>query len=113
MTKASDFIKPGERILVVFTKGTDFELSAGNTGVTGEWPVDFNKASSVDRVLVYHRNSEMNRNDLYIANRGDVNSAETKDRYNIQLSHVQYVGVTALNWKKFADTDRSSIRYLP
>jgi hypothetical protein len=36
MTKARDFIKPDENILVVFTEGMHFELSDGNTGVTGE-----------------------------------------------------------------------------
>jgi hypothetical protein len=36
MTKAHDFIKPGENILAIFTKGMHFELSVGNTGVTGE-----------------------------------------------------------------------------
>jgi hypothetical protein len=50
MTKARDFIKPGENILAIFTKGMHFELSAGNTGVTGEWDVDPNHARSVVRV---------------------------------------------------------------
>jgi hypothetical protein len=35
MTKAHDFIKLGENILAVFTEGMHFELSDGNTGVTG------------------------------------------------------------------------------
>ena len=50
MTKARDFIKPDENILVVFTEGMHFELSDGNTGVTGEWDVDPNRARSVVRV---------------------------------------------------------------
>ncbi len=113
MTKARDFIKPGENILVVFTEGMHFELSDGNTGVTGEWPVDPSHAGSVDRVLVYHRNNETNSNDLYIANRVRVDPARRADRYNIQLSHVQYIGATSLNWPDFADTGMKSFRYLP
>ena len=113
MTKARDFIKPGENILVVFTEGMHFELSDGNTGVTGEWDVDPYRAASVDRVLVYHRNGKTNTNDLYIANRVRVDPARREDRYNIQLSHIQYVGTTPLNWHEFADTGTKSIRYLP
>lgn len=113
MTKARDFIKPGENILVVFTEGMHFELSDGNTGVTGEWDVKPDRARSVDRVLVYHRNNETNTNELYIANRVRVDLARREDRYNIQLNHVQYVGITALNWPDFADTGMKSFRYLP
>ncbi len=113
MTKARDFIKPDENILVVFTEGMHFELSDGNTGVTGEWDVKPDRARSVDRVLVYHRNTQTATNDLYIANRVRVDPARREDRYNIQLSHVQYVGITALNWNEFADTGMKSFRYLP
>lgn len=113
MTKARDFIKSDEHILVVFTEGMHFELSDGNTGVTGEWPVDPSHARSVDRVLVYHRNNEKNTNDLYIANRVRVDLSRREDRYNIQLSHVQYVGITPLNWHEFADTGAQPFRYLP
>jgi hypothetical protein len=113
MTKARDFIKPGENILVVFTEGMHFELSDGNTGVTGEWDVEPDRARLVDRVLVYHRNTQTATNDLYIANRVRVDLARREDRYNIQLSHVQYVGITTLNWHEFADTGTKSFRYLP
>lgn len=113
MTKARDFIKPGENILVVFTEGMHFELSDGNTGVTGEWDVKPDRARSVDRVLVYHRNNETNTNELYIANRVRVDLARREDRYNIQLNHVQYIGATSLNWPDFADTGMKSFRYLP
>ena len=34
-----------------------FELSDGNIGVTGEWDIKPDRARSVDRVLVYHRNT--------------------------------------------------------
>jgi hypothetical protein len=113
MTKARDFIKPGEKILAIFTEGMHFELSDGNTGVTGEWDVDPDRARSVDRILVYHRNTLTATNDLHIANRVRVDPAVREGRYNIQLSHVQYVGTTSLNWHEFADTGTKSFRYLP
>jgi hypothetical protein len=113
MTKARDFIKPGEKILAIFTKGMHFELSAGNTGVTGEWSLDPNNARLVDRVLIYHQNNEANTNDLYIASLVRVDLARREDRYNLQLNHVQYIGVTSLNWHDFAEAGANPIRYLP
>jgi hypothetical protein len=112
MTKTRDFIKPGEKILAVFTEGMHFELSDGNTGVTGEWDVDPNHARSVDRILVYHRNTLTATNDLYIANLVRVDLARREDRYNLQLNHVQYVGITSLNWHDFAEAGANPIRYL-
>jgi hypothetical protein len=113
MTKARDFIKPGEKILAIFTKGIHFELSAGNTGVTGEWDVDPNHARSIDRVLVYHQSIETKTNSLYIASLVRVDPARREGRYNIQLNHVQYVGITSLNWHDFAEAGANPIRYLP
>jgi hypothetical protein len=113
MTKARDFIKPGENILAIFTKGMHFELSAGSTGVTGEWDVDPNHARSVDRVLVYHQSSETKTNSLYIASLVRVDPARREGRYNLQLNHVQYVGITSLNWHDFAEAGANPIRYLP
>jgi hypothetical protein len=34
--RASDFIKPGENIAVVYTDGTLFELGEDNTALTGD-----------------------------------------------------------------------------
>lgn len=109
--KASDFIKPGESILVIFTHGIHLELSDANTGSTGEWEIDATR--SVDRVLIYHRNDELKTNTLYIANHAGVVPADRQGRHNIQLTHVQYIGVTSKNWIEFAEGGQNPIRYLP
>lgn len=109
--KARDFIKPGENILVIFTHGINFELHGDNTGSTGEWEIDPNR--SVNRVIVYHRNDAMKTNTLYIANHAGVKPANRQGRHNIQLTHVQYIGVTSKNWLEFAEGGQHPIRYLP
>jgi len=109
--KASDFIKPGENILVIFTHGIHFELHDDSTGSTGEWEIDATRP--VDRVIIYHRNDELKTNTLYIANHAGVEPANRQGRHNIQLTHVQYIGVTSKNWLEFAEGGQNPIRYLP
>ncbi len=108
--KARDFMKPGEQIVAVFTHGHCFVLNDDNTGSTGEWNIAQNRP--VDRVIIYCRNDEMNTNTLYIANYGSVKPAALEGRYNIQLTHVQYIGTTSKNWIDFAEGGQNPIRYL-
>ncbi len=108
--KARDFIKPGENVIVILTQGSDFFLRDDNTGSTGEWKIDPNR--SVDRVIIYLRNDD-HTNTLYIANHTGVKPADREGRYNIQLTHVQYIGITSANWNDFAETGTYPIRYLP
>lgn len=109
--KARDFIQPGEAIMVVFTHGIHFDIYDDSTGSTGEWEIDPNRL--VDRVLIYLRNDESKTNTLYIANHAGVELAKREGRHNIQLTHVQYVGVTSENWVEFAEGGSNPIRYLP
>ncbi len=106
--KARDFIKPGESVIAIFTHGIHFHLNDDNTGSTGEWKIDPNRL--VDRVIIYHRNDEMNI--LYIANYAGVEPADREGRYTIKLTHVQYIGATSTNWAEFAETGAYPIRYL-
>ena len=108
--KARDLIKPDENVIVIFTHGLHFDLRDDNTGSTGEWDIDPNR--SVDRVIIYHRNDEMHTNILYIANHAGVEPANREGRYNIQLTHVQYIGTTSSNWHEFAEAGSNPIRYL-
>lgn len=108
--KARDFIKPGENVMAIFTHGIHFDLCDGNTGLTGQWNIDPNRR--VDRVIIYLRNNEMNTNTLYIANYAGVKPADREGRYDIQLTHAQYIGTTSTNWSEFAETGQNPIRYL-
>ena len=108
--KARDLIKPDENVIVIFTHGLHFDLRDDKTGSTGEWDIDPNR--SVDRVIIYHRNDEMHTNILYIANHAGVEPANREGRYNIQLTHVQYIGTTSSNWNEFAEAGANPIRYL-
>ncbi|MHC5916104.1 MAG: HNH endonuclease [Nostoc sp.] len=105
--KARDFIKPGEEILVLMTGGALLEFGEDNTALTGDWVI--NPYRSTDRVIIYRRNNDTT-NTLYIGNRSDV--ILVQDKYKIQLTHVQYIGKTILNWFEFAETHSHSVRYI-
>jgi hypothetical protein len=106
--KARDFIKPDEKVIVVFTNGTLFERNPDNdTGLTGDWKI--NPKHSIDRVVIYLRGEQANM--LYIANHAGVEFVEGK-RYKIKLAQVQYIGETDSNWSQFAETKQNPIRYL-
>jgi hypothetical protein len=112
--KARDFIEPGEKVIVIFTRGIHFDLGNDNTASTGKWIIDANR--SVDRVIIYLRNDETKINTLYIANHAGIEPADIEDRHNIKLTHIQYIGITSTNWYEFAEVKpgaRNPIRYLP
>ncbi|MBD2092869.1 HNH endonuclease [Microcoleus sp. FACHB-1515] len=109
--KARNFIKPGEKVIVIFTRGIDLEINSDNTGSTGNW--DLNPNHSIDRVIIYRRDDEDNTNSLYIATHAGVEATEWEGRYKIYLNHIQYVGVTDENWKEFAECGANPIRYFP
>jgi hypothetical protein len=110
--KARDFIEAGENVIVIFTHGLHFKFGDDNTGSTGEWVIDPNR--SVNRVIIYLRNDEKHTNTLYIANHAGVKPADREGRHNIQLTHVQYIGITSANWSEFAEGGAGNpIRYLP
>ncbi|MEY3555997.1 MAG: HNH endonuclease [Microcystis aeruginosa LL13-03] len=109
--KARDFIKPNEKVVVIFTEGKHFVLHDDNTGSTGQWKIDPNR--EVDRIILYHRDDENNTNNLYIANHAGAGPADREGRYDIRLTHVQYIGATSVNWVEFAEGGQNPIRYLP
>jgi hypothetical protein len=107
--KARDFIKPGENIMVIFTNGTLLEFSDDNSVLTGDWKI--NPSHSIDRVIIYVHDDE--KNTLYIGNHADIKFVEENKRHKIQLTHVQYIGKTNLNWNDFAEAGANPVRYLP
>lgn len=109
--KARNFVKPNERVVVIFTRGIDLEINSDNTGSTGKWHLNPNH--SIDRVIIYRRDDENDVNSLYIATHCGVDHTELEGRYKIHLNHIQYVGVTTERWTDFAECGVNPVRYIP
>lgn len=109
--KARDFVRPDERVIVIFTRGGRFEVRSDHTGSTGNWTIDAKRP--VDRVIVYHRDESINSNAIYLASFVQAIQTDEGKRYNIELAHVQYAGQSDLNWQEFAETQVNPVRYLP
>ena len=91
--KARVFIKPNENVIVIFTNGEKFVIQENNTGLTGEWKISPNR--TVERVILYHRDDDKNTNSLYIENYAGAEPSTLEGRYNIRLTHLQYIGLTS------------------
>ena len=111
---ARNFLDPGEKIIVFYTEGELLEFPDDNTALTGDWGID--PSHSIDRVIIYwcfYPDKYSRINKLYIGNHAGVEFVEQKKLYKVKLAHVQYIGLTKLNWFQFADTGSCPIRYLP
>jgi hypothetical protein len=109
--KARDFIKPGENVIVIFTKGALLKFDDNNSGSTGNWEINLNR--SIDRVIIYCRHEETKINTLYVANYAGVEPSDEENRYIIKLEHIQYIGTTPLNWLEFAKGSQKPVQYFP
>ncbi len=109
--KARDFIQDGESVVVIFTRGDRLEINEDHSGSTGNWSI--NPHRKVHRVVIYRRDELTEKNSIFLATFEGAILSEDEDRYNIQLSHIQYAGETNLHWGEFADTGSQPVRYLP
>jgi hypothetical protein len=107
--RARDLLQAGETAVVIFTRGSNFQIHADGTGVTGYWKVM--PQGDVDQVIVYHRQPDKT-NKVYTAKPVAVRGPDEEDRYSIELSAVQQVGSTEAKWFQFAETQANPVRYL-
>ena len=107
--RARDLLKEGESAVVIFTRGSNFQVHGDGTGVTGYWKVT--PQVDVDRVIIYRRQPDRT-NEVYMAKPVAVRGPDEEDRYSIELAAVQRVGATEAKWYQFAETQANPVRYL-
>jgi hypothetical protein len=108
--KAHDYLKQGETALVIFTHGPNFRLGADASGESGEWVI--NPRRSVDRVIIYRRERDAERSEIYLASYAGTHPSRYPGRYVVDLAHVQYAGTTECNWYEFAGDGQNPLRYV-
>jgi hypothetical protein len=97
--RAVDLLNHGKSAICVFCHGDYLDIPEGSTGY---WKVNPEDVDKVDKVIVYHRDGDINR--LYIGDFSHTSRApaEWLDRYTLFVtSSFQDVGTTELNWFEF------------
>ena len=110
-TEAEALLDAGETAVCLFTQGDDLDMRPDGTGTSGYWKI--NRRRSIDRVVVYLRDAERSdANELYVADFAGLVGPREDGRYLIQLEHIEHVGFTRLNWRKFARANVNPVRYV-
>jgi len=111
ISSALELLSPGETALVVFTDGQHLTDNQNGTGSTGWWIIDPER--TVHRVIIYRRASnDHSDNDLFIARHGGIGERRADGRYSVELLDLSLAGQTTANWREFADTHQSPVRYI-
>ena len=99
--RAIDLLRHGESAICVFTRGDFLGL---DEGATGYWRINPDDVGKVDKVIVYHRDNDINR--LFIGDYSHIVPAPAQwpDRYVIfATSSFQETGRTDMNWLGFGN----------
>jgi hypothetical protein len=112
--KATDFLKPGETAIVVFTDGLNLTIEQDGTGTSGNWIM--NPSRRPDRIIIYHRHTADKRvaNEILIGQYSGITGPVPDDhrRYIMTFTNLKNHGTTEMNWSKFAETGSAPVRYL-
>ena len=110
---AKNIIEDDESAIVILTDGTGLKIFDGGFAVTGDWVIDKNLA--VDKAIIYKRDREQNRTEIFLGKPMDVFPAKTNRRYVVRLSDVSFVGTTENNWHEFTESKKGAtnpIKYI-
>lgn len=98
--KARDLIKPNEKVLVIFTKDKEsWKIADNYTGYSASWKTNPTKRS-IDRVILYTRDTETNENTIYIGSYAGckpdplfiTDQEAHKPRYIVYFEHTTICG---------------------
>lgn len=104
---AKNIIEDDESAIVIFTDGQGLKIFDGGFATTGDWIIDKNLA--VDKAIIYKRDKQANRTDVFLGTPIDVYPAKTNKRYVVRLSDVNYIGTTENDWCEFTESKKGAI----
>jgi hypothetical protein len=109
---AKEILQPGERALVVFTRGPHFQHDASGKGVSGNWRVSDLRLSSINRIIIYLRNENLSESRIFIGDYKGWESSPEPQRKIIKFSNLKEVCRTTANWVEFSGRSRSPTAYI-
>lgn len=110
---AKNILGDDESAVVISTDETGLKIFDGGFATTGDWKIDKNLA--VDKAIIYKRDRQTNRTDVFLGKPMDVFPAKTHSRYVVRLSDVNYVGTTDNDWCEFTESKKGAtnpIKYI-
>jgi|GEM_PF-758128 len=105
--KARDLITTGETAVAIFTRGGHFIIQTDGRGQTGNWVM--NPRMRLDRVIVYKRDPNDTKHEVYIGTVIDIVESEQPGRWKIEMANIEFAGTTTLNWNEFTETKQGAV----
>lgn len=112
ITKAKDLLNKFEVAVVIFTHGQLLHYDRNGNGQTGNWVIDPDMLDDVDKVIVYLRDDQNEKNMIFIGNYSGNKMSPERGRYIIRFSKLAEVGITDANWFEFADGSQNPVCYV-
>lgn len=110
---AKNIIEDDESAVVICTDDSGWKTFDGGFATTGDWVI--NKDFAVDKAIIYKRDKENNRNDVFLGTLIDVFPSKQQKRFVLRLSDVSFVGTTETNWCEFSGSKKGAtnpVKYL-
>jgi hypothetical protein len=99
--KAAELVKPRENAIAIFTRGDLLIYDPNGDGKTGNWKVNENKLSKLDKVIIYLRDDPAGINRVYMGDYEGWKQSPEPQRKIIQFSKLKEMGKSTSNWVQF------------
>ena len=103
---AKNMIENDESAVVILTDEKGWKTFEGGFATTGDLIIS--KDFAVDKAIIYKRDKENNRNDVFLGIPLDVFPSKKAKRFVIRLSDVSFVGTTENNWCEFTGSKKGA-----
>ena len=112
ISSPADIIHAHDLAIVIFTRGLHFHYDSLGYGDTGDWVVDREVLSSVNKVIIYWRDEKSGSNRIFLGKYIGAQKLPDRNRYKIRFSELKEIGTTSLNWSEFANSGQNPVSYL-
>jgi hypothetical protein len=109
---AKDVVPPGQRAVVVFTRGGKLIFDKKGEGSTGNWKVSLSKMEKVDKVVIYLREARQNGGNILMGDYVGYEPSPEQGRYIFLFSHLNEAGFTKSNWFEFGGVNQNPVSFL-
>ena len=110
--KAQDLIHPGQKAIVIFTRGDKFSFDQNGDGSTGNWKAGEKALHGIDQVIIYKRGQDDERNLVYLGDYQGWSPSEEEGRKIVHFTGLVKAGITGSNWVRFGGSRGAPIFYI-